>query len=192
MFNAYRKDVVLNHGLSDKQPHETFVDADYSLGGYIALIIGKRGESIVSEVIPFLKDENTAVSSLALNSIGRVGPAAQSAVPEVIPFLKDKNTAVRSLALDSLASIGPAAKLAIPEIVVIAKGTDKSLSQQAVSTLGSIGLPPIAVSINPSDQFSAVDLLRRSQLWLSPVQGLVISAMGILFFSKEPAPSENA
>jgi hypothetical protein len=48
-------------------------------------------------------------------------------------------------------------------------------------------LQPIAVSVNPSDKYSAADFLKRSQLWLSPVQGLVISAMGTLFFSKESA-----
>ena len=57
--------------------------------------------------------------------------------------------------------------------------------------LVTILLQPIAVFMNANDQFSAVDVLRRSQLWLSPVQGLVISAMGILFFSKKFAPSQN-
>lgn len=57
--------------------------------------------------------------------------------------------------------------------------------------LATILLQPIAVSINPSDKFSATDFLKRSQLWLSPVQGLVISAMGILFFSKQSAPSSQ-
>jgi hypothetical protein len=53
--------------------------------------------------------------------------------------------------------------------------------------LATILLQPIAVSVNPSDKYSAADFLKRSQLWLSPVQGLVISAMGTLFFSKESA-----
>lgn len=57
--------------------------------------------------------------------------------------------------------------------------------------LATILLQPIAVSINPSDKFSAADFLKRSQLWLSPVQGLVISAMGVLFFSKQSAPSSQ-
>lgn len=53
--------------------------------------------------------------------------------------------------------------------------------------LATILLQPI----NPSEKFTAVDFLKRSQLWLSPVQGIVISAMGILFFSKQSSSSSQ-
>lgn len=57
--------------------------------------------------------------------------------------------------------------------------------------LVTILFQPIGVIMNPSEKFTAVDFLKRSQLWLSPVQGLVISAMGILFFSKQTSPSSQ-
>lgn len=57
--------------------------------------------------------------------------------------------------------------------------------------LVTILFQPIGVYMNSSEKFTAVDFLKRSQLWLSPVQGLVISAIGILFFSKQPSPSQN-
>jgi len=51
--------------------------------------------------------------------------------------------------------------------------------------LATILLQQFAVYYSSRENFSAVDFLKLSQLWLSPVQGLAISAMGILFFSKK-------
>lgn len=59
--------------------------------------------------------------------------------------------------------------------------------------LATILLQPIAVSNTSKEKFFAVDFLKQSQLWLSPIQGLVISALGVLFFSKKkPETSQDS
>jgi len=42
----------------------------------------------------------------------------------------------------------------------------------------------------PQQEGQDGSLLRISSLWLGPLQGLVASAMGVLFFTKQPASGE--
>jgi hypothetical protein len=42
--------------------------------------------------------------------------------------------------------------------------------------------------IEPFTSIRVLDLLKLSNLWLGPLQGLVTSALGLLFFSKRDAP----
>jgi hypothetical protein len=43
--------------------------------------------------------------------------------------------------------------------------------------------------IEPLTSIRLVDLLKLSNLWLGPLQGLVTSSLGLLFFSKRDAPA---
>jgi hypothetical protein len=51
----------------------------------------------------------------------------------------------------------------------------------------TIGVQPFVAR----DANAAVELMRTSQLWLGPFQGLVASALGVLFVSKKDAPPGN-
>ncbi|MFM6129191.1 MAG: HEAT repeat domain-containing protein, partial [Sphaerospermopsis kisseleviana] len=67
LFNLYRKHLELQSKPSNRHNRE-LSNSNY-LKENIALIIGKRGASAVPELIPDLKDKNTAVRSLALASL---------------------------------------------------------------------------------------------------------------------------
>jgi hypothetical protein len=45
--------------------------------------------------------------------------------------------------------------------------------------------PPIALSVRGRVEERAIDILELSNLWLAPIQGLVIALVGVLFFLKE-------
>lgn len=49
-----------------------------------------------------------------------------------------------------------------------------------------IGLVLLTIFLQPFAPYEPVRLMRMANLWLGPCQGLVASALGVLFFSKRP------
>jgi HEAT repeat protein len=66
LFNSFGREAAHKRGLSNKQDDEHSISY---LRDNIAFIISKRGKADVAAVIPFLKDENADVRSLALRSL---------------------------------------------------------------------------------------------------------------------------
>jgi hypothetical protein len=56
-----------------------------------------------------------------------------------------------------------------------------------VLVLLTVAIQPLAAA----DAKKALDLMRMSNLWLGPFQGLVASALGVLFVSKKERPPES-
>lgn len=51
--------------------------------------------------------------------------------------------------------------------------------------------PPLALSVRGNVDERAIDILELSNLWLAPLQGLVIALVGVLFFLKEVKSKEG-
>ena len=45
--------------------------------------------------------------------------------------------------------------------------------------------PPIVMTFNPAPNQTAIDILELSNLWLSPLQGLAVTSVSVLFFLKD-------
>lgn len=58
--------------------------------------------------------------------------------------------------------------------------------------LTSIISPPIALLLRGVPDERAIDILELSNLWLAPIQGLVIMCLGVLFFLKEDGASPES
>ena len=54
-----------------------------------------------------------------------------------------------------------------------------------VTLLFTVLSQPIVLFYNPDAAFSRIEMLETSNLWLGPLQGLVVVALGVLFFLKE-------
>jgi hypothetical protein len=61
-----------------------------------------------------------------------------------------------------------------------------------VVLLAAILAEPIFLTFRTGPKVSAVDLLQLSNLWLGPLQGLVVAALGVLFFLKEQEPGSTS
>ncbi len=44
---------------------------------------------------------------------------------------------------------------------------------------------PIFLYVHQGEKVTAIDLLQTSNLWLGPLQGIVVAALGVLFFLKD-------
>jgi hypothetical protein len=51
---------------------------------------------------------------------------------------------------------------------------------------------PIVLRVRADAKLSPVEILEMSNLWLAPLQGLVVAALGVLFFLKEDGKSGPA
>ncbi len=100
-----------------------------------ALEIGSR-EKYLDIVKNTLRDENPDNRLLAVDSLGRMGPAAEVAIPDVIRLLSDEHDAVRLRAEKALAEIGSAS---IPFLVTALNHRDTKIRCSAADTLGIIG-----------------------------------------------------
>lgn len=49
-----------------------------------------------------------------------------------------------------------------------------------------LGLILFTILVEPLTAFDSLELLKLSNLWLGPLQGLAVSAIGVLFFSGQP------
>jgi hypothetical protein len=58
-------------------------------------------------------------------------------------------------------------------------------------SLGYLLLIFATILVEPFTQFEPLELLKLSNLWLGPFQGLVASSMGFLFFSKQAKKGET-
>jgi hypothetical protein len=60
--------------------------------------------------------------------------------------------------------------------------------------LATILSEPVFLYVHQGEKVTAIDLLQVSNLWLGPLQGIVVTALGVLFFLKEEgqkAPGAN-
>jgi Zn-dependent protease len=60
--------------------------------------------------------------------------------------------------------------------------------------LGTILAQPFVLTFRTGNRLAPIEILELSNLWLGPLQGLVVAALGVLFFLKENgvAPQKNA
>ncbi|HEY3136523.1 MAG TPA: HEAT repeat domain-containing protein, partial [Blastocatellia bacterium] len=75
---------------------------------------------------------------LAIETVGKIGPAAKDAVPVLITKLDSENTQVSYRAAMVLGNIGPAANAAVPALRAKASGKESLLKSGAVAALKKI------------------------------------------------------
>jgi hypothetical protein len=110
--------------------------------------------------------------------LGRYGNQAQDAwgwlLPTIMPTLGMIITVLGYTALDPLFS----------SAVVRRSFVQVSVWLSAVYLI----LILLTILIQPFAGASALELMQRSNLWLGPFQGVVASALGVLFVSKQQKP----
>ena len=116
LFNFYRNNLEIQPEISDNQNRKIF--GSKYLRENITLIISKRGASAVGELIPILKDKNTALRSLALDSLASVGPKAKSAIPEILAIAKGTNKSLSNKAVSTLARFKTSAVPALADVLL--------------------------------------------------------------------------
>jgi len=55
-----------------------------------------------------------------------------------------------------------------------------------------LGLILMTILVEPLTKFDSLELLKLSNLWLGPLQGVVVSAIGVLFFSHRAKAAETS
>ena len=116
LFNLYRKN--LEHQSKPSNRYNRELSNSNYLKENIALIIGKRGASAVPELIPDLKDKNTAVRSLALASLASIGSEAKSAIPEILAIAKGTDKSLSQQAVSTLGRFGVSAVPALADVLL--------------------------------------------------------------------------
>lgn len=117
--------------------------------------------------------------------LGRYEDRTQEAwgwlLPTIMPTLGMIVTVVGYTALD------PVLSQALVRKTFFRVATWLSMLYLAMILL-TIAVQPFAAP----DAKQALDLMRTSNLWLGPFQGLVASALGVLFVSKKEAPASGS
>ena len=117
---------------------------------------------------------------------GRVGEVWSWALPALIPTLS-----LITSVLGSAALVRHGGKK--PKVGVKRRFAAVSFWLSVVYLsliLATILSQPIVVILRPDWSFGAVDALKQSHLWLAPIQGVVVSALAVLFFSEKTAASD--
>jgi hypothetical protein len=57
-------------------------------------------------------------------------------------------------------------------------------------SMSYLGLILMTILVEPLTTFDSLELLKLSNLWLGPLQGIVISSIGVLFFSRRAKAAE--
>ncbi len=99
------------------------------------LEIGSR-EKYLYIVRNTLRDSNPDNRLLAVDSLGRMGPAAEVAIPDVIRLLGDEHDALRLRAEKTLAEIGSAS---VPHLIAALDHRSSMIRCSAADTLGIMG-----------------------------------------------------
>jgi nitric oxide reductase large subunit len=60
-----------------------------------------------------------------------------------------------------------------------------------VILLSTILLQPIVLTFRGDPKFTQIDMLQMSNLWLAPLQGLVVASLGVLFFLTQENPAHG-
>jgi hypothetical protein len=55
----------------------------------------------------------------------------------------------------------------------------------------TILVQPIVLTVRTDAKLSSFDILEMSNLWLGPMQGIVVAGLGVLFFLKEDGPGHT-
>lgn len=144
LFNIYRKNIEFQS--SDSLVPEFSDPSDHkSLKKNIALIISKRGVSALSELLPFLKDKNPAVRSLALDTIALIGPTAKTAISDVSVLVKETD---KSLSKQAVLTLGRLGESAIPVLAdILLTHPDPEVRSNVANTLKRIELNDMSVVI---------------------------------------------
>jgi HEAT repeat protein len=115
-----------------------------------------------------LNSDNAAIRLGAIKGIAQMGGAAAQAVPGLTPLLSSSDANTRANAAFALGQIGPKANAAIPDLVRLIQDNDSKVQRNAVEAVANIGganvpglLVPLLISVDPSVQSSAMELLGK-------------------------------
>ncbi len=96
-------------------------------------------EEIVEAIAGRVTDPEQRVRHLAVQVLGRFGPAAVSAVPELASALLDEDADVQRTAAKALGQIGPGSSGVIDALVDALAAEDPQVRREAAWALGQIG-----------------------------------------------------
>jgi hypothetical protein len=115
----------------------------------------------------------------------RFGPATQEAwgwlLPTIMPTLGMILTVLGYSALDPVASAS-----------VVRKDFFRLARALSIVYLAMVATTVLIGPFAASDGAGMIDLMHTSNLWLGPMQGLVASALGVLFVTKQKKDGEAA
>ena len=122
--------------------------------------------STLAALMSKLDSDNVLVRLGAIKGIGQLGGAGVQAVPALIPLLSSPDASIRANTAFTLGQIGPKANAAIPDLVRLISDKDSKTQRNAVEAIAKIGganvpalLVPLLISVNPTVQMSAMELL---------------------------------
>jgi hypothetical protein len=120
-----------------------------------------------------------------------VGNVYQGRIHEVFAWLLPTFMPTLSLILSVLAATAVSQGRIARETYVVRKDFYSIVFWLSIAylllVLFTILIQPFSVAVNADPNFSAADVLKLSNLWLAPVQSLVVAAIGTLFFNKQEA-----
>ncbi|MCL2484672.1 MAG: HEAT repeat domain-containing protein [Endomicrobia bacterium] len=124
------------------------------------------GSTTLNYLLGQLNSDNALVRMGAIQGIAKLGASGAQAVPALLPFLASPDANVRSNAAFALGQIGPKANAAIPDLITMLGDKDAKAQRTAVEAIANIGganvpslLIPLLISVNPTTQSSAMELL---------------------------------
>ena len=191
LFNLYRKNLELQSKPSNRQNRE--LSNSRYLERNIVLIISKRGASAVPELIPALKDKNTAIRSLALASLASIGSEAKLAIPEILAIAKGTDKSLNQEAVSTLGRLGVSAVPALADVLL--NHPDPEVRSAAAYTLwrkDHSAIPPLVkalqIDISPKVRASAARSL--AEIGLDDVS--TVMALSKALKDRDPSVQENA
>jgi HEAT repeat protein len=102
-------------------------------------LAGRRNEVIEAEVRA-LKDADTLVREIALETLAELGPEAVATFPAIDDRLRrDPSSQVRVTAAHVLAQLDPSGKLSVPLLAAMLRDPDYGLRTELIRELGSFG-----------------------------------------------------
>jgi HEAT repeat protein len=141
-------------------------------------LAGRRNEAIEAEVRA-LKDIDSLVREIALESLANLGPEAVATCPAIDDLLRrDPSSQVRVTAAHVLAQLDPSGKLSVPLIAAMLRDHDYGLRISLLRDLKAFGpkgeaATPYLIEVIEQDQsFSALEPAKNSSVRDSAVDAL--------------------
>jgi HEAT repeat protein len=121
------------------------VKEDHAVRAFAAKALGympEKAQTVQSEIIRALGDENDDVRTAARWALGQIGPKV---IPALKDALKDGNPRLRSGAAFALGSMGPAAEEAVPDLLAVMNDNDRTVRIDAILAIGKTRVTTDAV-----------------------------------------------
>jgi len=121
------------------------VKEDPAVRAFAAKALGympEKAQSVQSEIIRAMGDENNDLRTAARWALGQIGPKA---IPALKEAMKDSNPRIRSGAAFALGSMGPAAEEAVPDLLRVMKDDDRTVRIDAILAIGNTRVTSDAV-----------------------------------------------